>query len=314
MEDLLQEHKIDYSVIIPVYNGEGSIEELCDKLISFFGPLEYTFELIFVDDYSKDGSWAKIINLKKEHALFVKGLRLSKNFGQHIATCAGFIKSSGKFIITIDDDLEVNPQQIQLLIEEQIKSKAEIVYGIYSNIERSLIRKLFKLIYQTIAKIIEGSGSVKGSSFRLINTQLAKKIATEATHLIFIDEVFLWYTNAIVYVDVKHNKSKRSKSNYSLISLIRLTNDVVLYSSLFPLKMIKYFGFFFSFVNFGIGFFYLSRKIIQGIAVPGYTSIIVSILFSSGLIIFILGVLGEYLSKMFQLMNNRPVYSIGEEI
>lgn len=314
MVDLQQEHKIDYSVVVPVYNASKSLMELSEGLMDYFKSTNFAYEIIFIDDFSKDNSWEIISKLKRNHTTIIKGIKLTKNHGQHIATCVGFIKASGNYIITIDDDLEVNPQQIQLLIEEQIKSKAQIVYGNYSNIERSLTRKLFKLIYQTIAKIIEGSNSVKGSSFRLINTQLAKKIATEATHLIFIDEVFLWYTNAIAYVDVKHNKSKRSKSNYSLFSLVRLTGDVVFYSSLFPLKMIKYFGFLFSFINFGIGFFYLSRKIIHGVAVPGYTSIIVSVLFSSGLIIFILGVLGEYLSKMFQLMNNRPLYSIDEEI
>lgn len=314
MVDLQQEHKIDYSVVVPVYNASKSLMELSECLMDYFKSTNYTYEIIFIDDFSKDNSWEVISALKRNHTNIFKGIKLTKNHGQHIATCVGFIKSSGNYIVTIDDDLEVTPKQIQLLIEEQIKSKAQIVYGNYSNTERSLTRKLFKLIYQTIAKLIEGSNSVKGSSFRLINAQLAKKIATEATHLIFIDEVFLWYTSAIAYVDVKHNKSKRSKSNYSLFSLVRLTGDVVLYSSLFPLKMIKYFGFFFSFINFGIAFFYLARKVIHGVAVPGYTSIIVSVLFSSGLIIFILGVLGEYLSKMFQLMNNRPLYSIEEEI
>ena len=314
MVDLQQEHKVDYSVVVPVYNASKSLMELSECLMDYFQSTNYSYEIILIDDFSKDNSWEIVSKLKKNHPNIIKGIKLTKNHGQHIATCVGFIKASGNYIITIDDDLEVNPGQIQLLINEQNSSNSKVVYGNYSNIERSVTRKLFKFIYQKIAKIIEGSNSVKGSSFRLINAQLAKKIATEATHLIFIDEVFLWYTNAIAYVDVKHNKSKRSKSNYSLFNLVRLTGDVVLYSSLFPLKMIKYFGFFFSFINFGIGFFYLSRKIIHDIAVPGYTSIIVSILFSSGLIIFILGVLGEYLSKMFQLMNNRPLYSIDEEI
>lgn len=314
MVDLQQEHKIDYSVVVPVYNSSKSLIELTECLMDYFKSTNYTYEIIFIDDFSKDNSWKVISELKRNHTTIIKGIKLTKNHGQHIATCVGFIKASGNNIVTIDDDLEVHPQQIQLLINEQIKSKAQIVYGSYFNTERSLTRKFFKLIYQTIAKIIEGSNSVKGSSFRLINAQLAKKIAAEATHLIFIDEVLLWYTSAIAYVDIKHNKSKRSKSNYSLINLVKLTGDVVLYSSLFPLKMIKYFGFIFSFINFGIASFYLARKVIHGVAVPGFTSIIVSVLFSSGLIIFILGILGEYLSKMFQLMNNRPLYSIDEEI
>ncbi len=314
MEDLQQEHKIDYSVVIPVYNSSTSLEELFEQLVAYFNKTNYTYEIIFVDDSSKDNSWEIISEINKKNALVTKGIRLAKNHGQHIATCVGFVKASANFIITIDDDLEVNPAQIQLLIDEQTKNKTQIVYGHYTYTERSLIRKLFKSIYQFVARLVEGSKSVKGSSFRLIDAKLAKQIANQATHFIFIDEVFLWYTNSIAYVDVKHTKSKRDKSNYSLFSLVSLTGDVVLYSSLFPLKMIKYFGFFFSFINFGIAFFYLTRKIIHGVALPGFTAIIVSVLFSSGLIIFILGVLGEYLSKMFQLMNNRPLYSIKEEL
>ena len=202
MVDLQQEHKIDYSVVVPVYNASKSLMELSECLLDYFKSTNYTYEIIFIDDFSKDNSWEVVSELKRNHTTIIKGIKLTKNHGQHIATCVGFIKASGKFIITIDDDLEVSPKQIQLLINEQNSSNSQIVYGNYFNTERSLTRKLFKLIYQTMAKIIEGSNSVKGSSFRLINARLAKKIAAEATHLIFIDEVFLWYTNAIAYVDV----------------------------------------------------------------------------------------------------------------
>jgi undecaprenyl-phosphate 4-deoxy-4-formamido-L-arabinose transferase len=314
MEDLQQEHKIDFSVIIPVYNGVGSIEELSDKLISFFESINYTFELIFVDDYSQDESWSKIKNLKKKHAPFVKGLRLSKNFGQHIATCAGFKLAEGNFIVTIDDDLEVEPSNIKLLIDNQLETKSTIVYGHLTEVKRSLFRKFFKFLYSSVARILEGENKVKGSSFRLIKSELAKKIEQKATHFVFIDEVFLWYTDEISYVSVQHCKSKRKQSNYTPMGLFKLTSDVVIYSSILPLKFIKYIGFLCSSINFIIGVFYLYQKLINNLTVPGYASIVISVLFSTGLIIFILGVLGEYLSKMFYLMNNRPVYLVDEEI
>lgn len=314
MVDLQQVYKVDYSVVIPVYNGSKSIQELSDRLIAFFKSTSYSFELIFVDDKSLDNSWEIISEIKKQNISIVTGVRLSRNFGQHIATCSGFKNTNGEFVITIDDDLEVNPNDILLLIENQIKTHADVVYGVFDNAKRNFFRKLLKAFYLTFARLVEGSSSSKGSSFRLISSNLAKKIEANATKFIFLDEVFLWYTDKISYVNVNHNLSKRGYSNYSNWNLIKLSKDLMVYSSSFPLKMVKYIGFIFSSINFLIATYYLYRKFIDGIDIPGYASIVISILFSTGLIIFILGVIGEYLSKMFSLLNNPPLYHVDETL
>jgi len=313
MEDLQQEHSVQYSVVVPVYNAEKSLVELCERLVSFFKATSYQYEIIFVDDRSIDKSWQIIKELKLRFP-FVRGVRLSRNFGQHNATCSGFKLANGNYVVTIDDDLEVSPEDIGLLIDRQSKVKSWLVYGHYKHVERPIIRQFFKVIYSLIAKVIEGKARVNGSSFRLLKADLAKKIEANSTHFVFIDEACLWYTEEIEFVEVKHLKSRRGKSNYSLFDLFRLTGEVALYSSVLPLKFVKYIGFTFASINFLIGLYYLAQKTLFGLAFPGYASIVISVLFSTGLIIFILGVLGEYLSKMFRIMNNRPTYSIEEEL
>lgn len=314
MEDLQQEHKIDYSVVIPVFNGSKSILELYERLVSYFHSTQYSFEIIFVDDRSKDDSWNIISRIKQSNPSIVKGIRLSRNYGQHLATCSGIKISSGSFIITIDDDLEVDPFQIQLLIDRQIKSKSLLVYGVFNNTKRNIFRKLLKNIYAIIARLIEGSRIKKGSSFRLIQSDLAKTIEQSATKFIFLDEVFLWYTDSISYENVNHFASKRGCSNYSNWNLIKITKDLMLYSSFFPLKIVKYVGLIFSSVNFIIATFYLYRKFNNGIDIPGYASIVISVLFSTGIIIFVLGVIGDYLSKMYSVLNRPPLYYVDEII
>lgn len=314
MVDLQQEHKIDYSVVVPVYNGESSLRELCERTVDYFEASGFSYEIIFVDDRSKDSSWEIIKSLHADNPENIRGIRLSRNFGQHNATCSGLKLAKGNFIITMDDDLEASPEDIHLLIDEQKKTKVDLVYANYSNPDKALLRKFFRAIYSTIAKIIEGKSRVNGSSFRLIKADLAKKVENQATYFVFLDETFIWYTEEISFIQVKHLPSRRNKSNYSLIGLFKFTGEVVLYSSILPLKLVKYVGFIFAFVNFLIGIYYLYKKIMHGFVIPGYASTIISVLFSTGVIMFVLGVIGEYLGKMFRVMNNRPVYYIDEEI
>jgi len=313
MVDSQQEHKVDYSVVIPVYNGAHSLKELCERIVAYFEGTSYSWEIIFVDDRSIDNSWDEILKLKEKFTSKVSGLRLSRNFGQHNAICSGFKAAHGKFIITIDDDIENDPRDIEKLIEGQ-KKGAKLVYGISKNKEKAFFRSLFKSIYKLIAKAIEGKSRVNGASFRLLTSELAKKVENNATHFIFIDEACLWYTEEIEYVNVTHLKSKRGKSNYSLFGLFKLTGEVVLYSSILPLKLVKYLGFSVATINLILGVYYLIKKFAFGFAIPGFASIIISILFSTGMIMFTLGLVGEYLAKMYRIMNNRPVYSVDEEI
>ncbi|CAG5079140.1 glycosyltransferase family 2 protein [Parvicella tangerina] len=304
-----------YSIIVPVYNGSAFLPKLVERINSSFASWQHNLmEIILVDDYSQDDSWTEIKKLKSQHPSLVHGIRLSRNFGQHNATCAGMLKASGDLIITIDDDLEVLPEDALKLIQEYEQKELDVVYGKFKKANRSLVKKFFKFFYEIISKIVGGNNKVNGSSFRLMNRSLAKKIAENATNFVFIDEAVFWHTNKIGFVTVEHQKSLRKKSHYGILDLFRLGGDVVMYSSLLPIKVVKALGFFISLFMFILGTFFIIKQLFFGVSIKGFTALIVTISFSTGIILLVLGIIGEYLGKIFRNTNNSPVYSIDEEI
>lgn len=303
--------QIMYSVVVPVYEADNSVEKLHEALVQFFDG-KHSYEIIYVDDYSSDNSW-KELNKLKEANKNVTIIRFSKNFGQHAATICGFKHAKGDFVITIDDDLEVHPSQINKLITKQQETNCDLTYGLYEKLNTQTTKSTLSKLYKGLSKI-EGKDKGKGSSFRLIKGSLARKIAANHRQFIFIDELCLWYTSKLCFVDVESNKQFIAKKRYKISGLFRITSTVIMFSSNFPLKFVTYIGLLLSISNFFIGGIYILRKIFFKVHVEGYTSLIVSILFSSGLIILCLGVLAQYMSKVLKGVNNSPSYNEDEII
>jgi glycosyltransferase involved in cell wall biosynthesis len=301
-----------YSIIIPVFNAEDSLEILNKSICHFFESKNYSYEIIYVNDSSVDNSWEELKKMKGSNPL-ITIINFSKNFGQHAATMCGFKYAKGEFIITMDDDLEAHPDEIEKLIVDQKKSNADLVYGVYKKLNQSLLRKFLTGFYKLISKV-EGRKKGKGSSFRLLKKTLAKKLSDNHKHFVFIDELCLWYTNNIDFVETESNLNYVHKRRYSIASLFSLTTNLIMFSSTYPLKLVTNIGFILASVNLGIGTHYLIKKILYKIPYDGYTSIIVSVLFSTGLIIFCIGILAQYISKLLKTINNAPCYSESEVI
>ena len=302
---------IKYSVIVPVFGAENSLEKLHESIYAAFKNKD-SFEIIYVDDCSLDRSW-EILKKIKQSASGVTIIKLSKNFGQHGATICGFKYAKGDFIITIDDDMEVHPGEIDKLIETQKQQDSDLVYGIYKKLNQPFLRNILTKIYKLLSKV-EGNEKGKGSSFRLLKRLLAKKLSDNHKQFVFIDELCLWYTTKLAFVQIPTNKEYIKKKRYKLKSLFSLTSTVIMFSSTFPLKLVTYIGLILSAVNFIVGLYYLIKKFFLRIEVPGYTSLIVSILFSTGLIIFCIGILAQYLNQSLKVLNNAPSYSEDEVI
>jgi len=308
-----------YSVVIPTFNSASFIKETVDAIATSMNRSGLRFEIIIVDDASNDDTWSVLEGLKENQSnhpieFGFKAVRLSKNFGQHKATMCGFARAEGDFVLTMDDDLEANPDAIPDLIQKQKEKDLDLVYAHYSNLKRGVIRTIFYTLFKLWAKMWEGKNRVNGSSFRLIKTSLAKKVIRNANSFAFMDELFLWNTEKIDFVDVKHQVGLRGSSNYSIGSLVRSSTELILFSSDLPLKFLKFLGLSVAGINFLIGSFYLIKKMMGKIGEPGYTSLIVSILFSTGLILFAIGIIGEYLNKVFKSIQNVPLYSVDQEI
>ncbi|MGE0562686.1 MAG: glycosyltransferase family 2 protein [Flavobacteriales bacterium] len=300
------------SIVVPVYNGERTISQLFEEVKNTFESVNLSFQLIFVDDFSADGSWAIIKTLKEKYPSEVVAIRLAKNFGQHNATLCGFKYAEGDFIVTIDDDMENSPEDILKLLAHQKKTGSDLVYGVDNHKTSSFIKSTFRNIYILIARLLEGDDKMRGSSFRLMKISLAKEILKNARTFSFIDEFIHWYTSNVSSINLDKKKNERKKSRYSLISLSILTKELVFFNSVTPLRVVTIIGFLMASSNFIWGLIILYRKFILSISVQGYASIIVAILFSSGLIILSIGILAEYISKIIKISYNKPPFCEAE--
>ncbi len=298
---------MEYSVVVPVFNSEASLEELYSRLTNVFHEIGKPYELIFVDDGSQDGSWEVLKKIKQEHADHFTAIRLAKNFGQHSATFCGFTFATGNYVITLDDDLQCPPEEIPKLIKTMADSDAELVYGIYHRTRQPVHRTIGSKSFKSISRIL--GGPKEGSSFRLISKSVIDKLLAHTQNFIFIDEILNWYTDYVRYTVVEHHKRKYKRSGYSSRKIWAMVGNIMYYYSTAPLKIMVYGGLTSSVIFFFFSLYFIYRKIVHNVPL-GYTSLIVAILFSTSLILLSLGVIGEYLSRIYMVQNKKPIYSV----
>jgi len=299
---------VRYSILVPVYNSSTSLVELHSRIVNV---MEKTgsFEIVYVSDGSRDDSW-KIISGLAEDDSRVTAINLSKNFGQHNALMCAFSYAQGDFSITIDDDLQIPPEEIPRLIAE-IEKGYDVVYGTYPKKKHSffrnmgswLIRSIFSLIFKVQIPI---------TSFRIITRHIVQSIVGYNKSFTYIDGLISWHTDSIGSVEVRHESRQQGRSGYSLYKLISLGLNLLTNFSLLPLQMATIVGIFMAFSAFGIGFYFIYLKIVHKIAVEGWTSLMVSTTLFSGIILVLIGLLGEYLGRVHLNINNMPQYAIRE--
>jgi undecaprenyl-phosphate 4-deoxy-4-formamido-L-arabinose transferase len=304
----MSKKKPDYSIVVPVYNSCESLEELYQRIGQTMNKIEKTFEVIFVDDDSIDNSWNILESIKKANPEKIIAIRLARNFGQHNATICGIAQASGPYIITIDDDLQNPPEEIAKLISTMDNSDADLVYGIYSKKQHSLVHNLGSATLKAGSRYISRTKGT-GSSFRLMKSSLGKNLLNHQINFIYIDELFNWYTNHIAFVLVDHKKRPYQKSTYTPHSLFSMISNLVIYYTAIPLRMMVYGGFIISIFTFFIGLAFIYKKLVHDVPL-GFTALIVAILFSTSIILLSLGVIGEYLSRIYMVQNQKPPFAI----
>jgi polyisoprenyl-phosphate glycosyltransferase len=300
-------NELEYSIVVPVYNSEASLEELFDRLTKVMDSTGKSYEFIFVDDGSNDRSWEVLKKLKEKQPGVLTAIRLAKNFGQHSATFCGFNFAKGNFIITIDDDLQCPPEEIPRLIQTMEEADAELVYGISKKKRHSFLRNIGSESFKRSASIL--GSSKEGSSFRLISKNIIQKIIIHHQNFVFIDEILHWYTEYIALAAVEHHKRKYKSTGYSNKKIWGLFANILFYYTTAPLKLMVYGGLISSAFFFILSVIFVLKKIFLNVPL-GYTSLIVAILFSTSLILLSLGVIGEYLSRIYMVQNKKPLYSV----
>lgn len=213
-------HPVKYSVVVPVYRGELTLERLAIEIVRFFNSEKTTFEIIFIDDFAADNSWNVINSLKNKYGNPVRGIRLTHNCGQHNALICGIRNATGEFIITIDEDLQQSPADIRILIDKQKESDYDLVYGRFGRLRHNKFRNLTSFLLKKLLRIGLPGLHPDYSAFRLIKGEVAKKAISKATSYAFLDVFFPMWDYKISSIEVEHYKREAGRSSYSIPKLI----------------------------------------------------------------------------------------------
>lgn len=300
-----------YSVVVPVYNSAQTLEELCTRIQDTFAKINADFEIVLVNDFSTDGSWNVIKNLKQRFGNKLTAVHLRRNFGQHKAILCGFQFSRGEYIITLDDDLQFYPEDISLMINKIRSTSADLVYGIYGEErQHSRVRKVGSNIVGFIFEKF-GNTTGQGSSFKIIHCSVIEKIKHYNHSFTFIDEILSWHTTKIEWQQVRHAARRQGESGYSLPKLVFLSMNLIFAYTTVPLRFMTWFGFSSFVICLVLAIYFIYMRFTYGSPL-GFTALIVAIFLSTGLILFSLGIIGEYLNRLFALQHRKPPYLIQE--
>lgn len=298
-----------YSVVIPVYNSAKTLQELCKRTQQALSGIDH--EIILIDDGSADESWDTLKQIHKASPSEFRIVRLSRNFGQHNAITCGFSIAKGDYVITMDDDLQHPPEEIPRLIARQKETETDVVYGIPRTRRHSALRVAGGYFTRRSSKMVKGN--TEGSSFRLIRKKIVEQIGSHQNNaMIFIDEILSWYTSSVSTVDVEHHARTHGRSGYTTLGLIRLYFDIVINHSAIPLKLMTWIGFMSSVFTLLLSVVFIIRKFMHDVPI-GFTALIVAILFTASILMMCMGIIGQYLYKLFLLQNRKPNYSIREQ-
>jgi len=328
-----------FSVVIPIYNEELNIHHLYRRLTSVMESmyknekfklrkknktsrindqyesksLNYYYEIIMVDDGCSDRSWQIIKELNKKD-IRLKGIKFSKNFGHHIAITAGIDHARGDYIIIMDGDLQDPPEEIPKLYKK-INDGYDIVYAIRKARKDPFLKKFFSRFFNKLfsmlaqVKIPENSGI-----FRIMNRKAAESLKNCREKSRFISALISWIGFSHTGVITKREGRFSGKSKYNIFKSLLLAVNGIASFSYFPLRIATFIGSLMALISFGIGIYMIVKKIFYGVPILGYTSIIVSILFIGAIQLFLIGVLGEYIGRIYTEVQNRPIYIVKDEL
>lgn len=299
------------SVVVPVYRNEGSLPELYARLKAALEPLSPGFEIILVEDCGGDGSWDVIRSLAAADSR-VLGLRFSRNFGQHYGISAGLDACRGAWAVVMDADLQDRPEEIPALYRKALEGFDVVVArrtGRKHNRTRRFSSFLFGKAFSYLAHM---SYDARVGNFRIISRRVVLAYRRMRETLRFFPALIEWMGFPSAAVDVVHDERAGGRSSYSFRKLLRLAADAVIAYSDKPLRLSIKLGFVLSILSFFYGAYLIFRRLAQGVVVQGWTSLIVSVFFLGGIIIFLLGILGIYLIRTFDETKKRPLYIIRE--
>ena len=302
------------SIVIPVYNSEQTIGLLVDRLVEILK--DYIFEIILVNDYSQDNSHEVCRQKCETFPEIVRYLKLSKNFGEHNAVMAGLDHAVEDYAIIMDDDFQNPPEEVIKIITHMQKNKIDVLYTYYDEKEHNWFRKLgswFNNLVSTI--LLDKPKDLYLCSFKCLNRFLIDEIIKYRGPYPYIDGLILRTTRNIGKIMVQHDQRGKGKSNYNLVKLVGLWLNMFINFSNIPLRLIFFIGLSLTVLGFVMILHFMIQMLFldpHGIWPAGWPSLIVCVVTFSGAQLVSLGLIGEYLGKLYLTENKTPQYIVRE--
>ena len=299
------------SVVVPIYNAELTLRDLYDQLMPAMEELTDPFEVVMVEDCSRDRSWDIIRELSANDER-VHGIRLSRNYGQHNALLCGIRAACHDVVVTMDDDLQNPVSEIRLLLDK-LAEGFDVVYGAPAVEQHGFMRDAASRMTKLALRGAMGVDSARNvAAFRAFHTRLRDGFASYGSPSVSIDVLLTWVASSFGVVRVRHEPRSAGQSGYHLRMLVRHAVDLITGFSVLPLKLASVTGFVFTLFGFGVLAWVLGRYFITGSSLPGFPFLASIIAIFSGAQLFALGIIGEYLARMHLRSMGRPPYVVAE--
>jgi len=301
---------MDISVIIPTYNEEANINMLYERLTGVMQQMALKYELIFVNDGSKDKTISLIKALADQHEQ-VRFIDLSRNFGHQIAVSAGLDYSVGDAVVIIDADLQ-DPPELIIDMYKKMDEGFQVVYAKRKSRKGESFFKLWtaKVFYRILSKITSVSIPVDTGDFRIIDRKVVDVLNSMPEKHKFLRGQIAWIGFNQTYIEYERQERFAGETGYPFSKMLKFALDGITAFSDLPLKLVTYFGFIVSFISFLLMLYALYARFISRDYEPGWTSLMLVTLFIGGIIMIALGVIGEYLSRIDGNIRNRPLYVV----
>lgn len=303
---------MNISVVVPVYKGAQTLDALVQRLGEVLPKNAVEYELILVDDGSPDSSWEVIERLAREQA-WVRGVKLLRNFGQHNATLCGIRAAHHEVIVTLDDDLQNPPEEMPLLLAK-LEQGYDVVYGSPQQVRQNLWRSLASHVIRLVLRNVMGNEVAwQVSPFRAFHTRVRNAFANYSSPSVFIDVLLTWGAARFAAVPVRQDARAAGVSTYTFGKLLSLAMNMLTGFSTLPLRAASTIGFLFTLFGLGVLAYVLGRYVILGYSIPGFPFLASVIAIFSGATLFALGIMGEYLARIYTHSMGQPPYVVREE-
>jgi dolichol-phosphate mannosyltransferase len=307
------ENAITYSVVVPVFNEEGNVEELAARIVQTMVKVGAPFELLFVDDGSRDATPAALRAIAARDPR-IRVLRFTRNYGQEAAVEALYLNARGRWFIQLDGDLQHPPEEIPKLIAKKSEGY-DVVYGVREGRHDALFRVAASSLMQwSMRTMMEIELPEDVSTFRLMSAPVARLVAALPERRKFFSALIVWSGARIGTVRVGHAPRHTGVTHYNLTKLVNHTFDLVVGFSSKPLRYIGTLGLSFAALGFAMGLWVIGRKLLFDYGMMGWPSLFAAVAILGGMQLMATSVIGEYIARIYVQAQDRPLYNVAERL